>query len=104
MVLISETRAMASECCSAARLRLTKEAICCAVCSVRGSNSSALRVCSHAKMLPSSSSASRKKVRQKRFRPTRERVPVASGVLAALWPPANREGRDMKKRRARRLA
>jgi hypothetical protein len=41
MVLSRETRAIASEWISAARLRLTSEAICWAVCSVRGSNSSA---------------------------------------------------------------
>jgi hypothetical protein len=73
MVLSRETRAIASEWISAARLRLTSEAICWAVCSVRGSNSSARSVCSHARMLPTSSSDSRKKVRQKRFSPTRAR-------------------------------
>ncbi len=73
MVLMSDTRAMASACTRAARLRLTSDAICCAVCSVRGSNSRARSVCSQARMLPTSSSANRKNVRQKRFSPTRAR-------------------------------
>ena len=79
IVLMSETRAIASECTSAARLRLTSEAICCAVCSVRGSNSSARSVCSQARMLPTSSSASKKNVRQKRFSPTRARCSRVAG-------------------------
>src|SRR6218665_1786852 len=71
MVFISDTRVIASACTSAARLRLTSEAICCAVCSVRGSNSSARSVCNQARMLPTSSTASRKKVRQKMLLPRR---------------------------------
>jgi hypothetical protein len=74
MVLIRETRLIASECSRAARLRLTKEATCLAVCSVRGSKSSARSVCSQARMLPTSSRASRQKVRQNRFSPTGERA------------------------------
>ena len=75
MVLISDTRLMASACTRAARLRLTRAAISCAVCSALGSNSIALRVCSQASMLPTNSNVSKKNVRQNR--------PMA--LAAAVW-------------------
>ncbi len=81
MVLTRETRAMASECISAARLRLTSEAICWAVWMARGSVSSERRVCTQARMLPVSRMASRKKVRQKRLRPTRVRLLLCAAAV-----------------------
>src|SRR6185312_14401780 len=75
MVLISATRVMASEYTSAARLRFTSEAICCAVWMARGSYSSARNVWNQATVLPISRSASRKNVRQNRLRP---RLPGAA--------------------------
>ena len=53
-VLMSETRAIESECTSAARLRLTSEASWLALCRARGSYSSARKVCSQATMQPTS--------------------------------------------------
>src|SRR5574343_151077 len=101
MVLMSETRAIASACTSAARLRLTSEAICCAVCSVRGSNSSSRSVCSQARMLPTSSTPSRKKVRQNRFRPTRlrgsRRRSVASSGAGLVASGSARRGFGMER-------
>src|SRR5574344_2539925 len=69
-VLIRATRAIASECSSAARLRLTREAVCSATCRLCGSASNARNACSHDKVLPSSNSPSRKNVRQKRLSST----------------------------------
>jgi len=71
MLLISATRLMPSVLRSATRLRLTRLAICRAACTARGSNSSARNVCTHANTPLASSTASRKKVRQKRLRATR---------------------------------
>ena len=82
-VLMSDTRAIESEWTSAARLRFTSDAICWAVWTARGSNSSARKVCSHATMLPISSSDSRKNVRQNRDRPTRGRMPSGAGAVSS---------------------
>ncbi len=86
-VLTSDTRAMESECTSAARLRLTSEASCCALCSARGSNSSARNVCSQATMQPTSSRERKKKVRQKRLTPRCGRISSGAGAVssAAGW-------------------
>ena len=73
-VLMREMRAMASEWMSAARERLTSEATCRALWMARGSCSSVRKSWYHARALPSSISASRKKVRQKRLRPVPERL------------------------------
>src|SRR6188472_2496892 len=86
-VLMSETRAIESECTSAARLRLTREAICWAVCTALGSNSSARKVCNQATILPMSSSESRKKVLQNRDKPTRGRISSGAGAVSSSTGP-----------------
>ena len=63
-------RLMPSVPSSAARVRLTRLAICCAAWIARGSNSSARKVWTQANTPLASSSASRKKVRQNRLSAT----------------------------------
>src|SRR6185369_6517926 len=82
-VLMSDTRAIESECTSAARLKLTNEAICWAVCTALGSNSSALNVWSQATILPMSNSESRKNVRQNSERPRRGRISSGAGAVSS---------------------
>src|SRR5437868_6615160 len=88
-VLISDTRVMASEYTSAARVRFTSEAIWWAVWIARGSYSSARKVCSQATVQPTSSSTSKKKVRQKRLSPRcsrflRRRAPMLPRGLGSV--------------------
>src|SRR5688572_12865464 len=97
-VLMSDTRVIASEYTSAARVRFTSEAIWCAVWMARGSYSSERKVCSQATVQPISSSASRKNVRQKRLKPSfrpgrRSRWPVPSrGLGIVTWAPSSWAG------------
>ena len=64
----------------------------------RGSYSSARKVCSQATVQPTSSSASRKKVRQKRLRPSwsrdrRRRGPMpSSGLGSVAWELSSASG------------
>src|SRR5664279_2268361 len=69
-LLMMAMRLMPSVPSSAARVMLTRLAICCAACTARGSNSRARKVCTHANTPLASSTASRKNVRQKRLRAT----------------------------------
>jgi hypothetical protein len=82
-VLMSETRAIGSAWTKAARLRFTSEAICCAVCTARGSNSSARKVCSQATIDPISRSDKRKKVRQNSESPSRGRISRGAGAVSS---------------------
>ena len=70
MALTSATRLMRSAWRMPSRVRFTRLAICCAASTTRGSDSSVRSVCTQAKMPPPSSTASRKKVRQKRLSAT----------------------------------
>ncbi len=88
-VLISDTRAMASEWISAARDRLTIEAIWRALSITRGSYSSARNIWYQPSVVPSSSSASRKKVRQNRLKPNGARCCSSSGSSGALLESAS---------------
>src|SRR6218665_2148825 len=83
---MTATRLIASVLASAARLRLTRPASCCAASSARGSASSALKVCCQASTPPASRMGSRTKVRQNRFsaswgRDTGSVHSVRSGLL-----------------------
>src|SRR5450631_1929606 len=69
-LLMMATRLMTSVPSRAARVMLTRLAICCAACTARGSNSSARKVWTQAKTPPARSTASRKKVRQNRLSAT----------------------------------
>ena len=83
-VLISQTLVIESEYLSAARLRLTSEASCLALCTARGSNSSARKVCNQAMTLPTSNTDRNKKVRQNRLKPTRGRSSSGAGAVSGL--------------------
>ena len=69
-LLMIAIRLMPSVPSRAARVMLTRLAICCAACTARGSNSSARKVWTQAKTPLASSRASRKNVRQNRLRAT----------------------------------
>ena len=69
-LLMMAMRLMASVPRSAARVRLTRLAICAAAWMARGSNSRARKVWTQANTPPARSTARRKKVRQKRLRAT----------------------------------